>query len=50
LPDAGGVLQWFDDIVMPFVKDREAKFYELMTAAFRSEMHQQVRWCHGLLR
>jgi hypothetical protein len=35
--------QWFDASLMALVKERENKFYELMTTAFRGELHRQVR-------
>ncbi len=34
--------EWFDTSVLALVKERENKFYELMTAAFRGELHRQV--------
>ena len=36
-------VQWFDSTVLTLVKDREGKFYEMMTTAFRTELHRQVR-------
>jgi hypothetical protein len=35
--------QWFDNTVLALVKERESKFYELMTTAFRNELQRQVR-------
>ena len=37
--DAGA---WFDRIVAPLIRKREAQFYDAMTGAFRTELQRQV--------
>jgi hypothetical protein len=47
-PVAEAANEWFDGTVLTLMKEREGKFYELMTTAFRGELHRQVRGWGGV--